>query len=236
MTGTPHLVLRQVTLTRGDRRALDGVSLALRERRVGLVGRNGSGKSSLLRLAHGLALPDEGIVETLGLATAQHRKELPQHVGFLFQSPDQQIIFPTVLEEIAFGFEERGLARREAARSAQACLDRFGRGAWGPRAVHELSAGEKQLVCLMAVLALEPGLILLDEPFASLDLTTRLAFAEELRRLPQPAVMASHDLEFLADFDRILWLDGGRLRRDGSPSEVLGAYKAEACRAGGRIS
>jgi biotin transport system ATP-binding protein len=236
VTTAPHLVLRQVTFIRGDQRALDDLTLSLSERRIGLVGRNGSGKSSLLRLAHGLALPDRGTVETLGLDTARHRKELPRHVGFLFQSPDQQIIFPTVIEEVAFGFEERGLSGKEAAQAAGAWLGRFGRGAWGSRAVHELSAGQKQLVCLISVLALEPKLILLDEPFASLDLTNRLAFADELRKLPQPVIMASHDLDFLADFDRVLWLEDGRIRADGPPSDVLPAYKEEAWRRGGQVS
>ena len=118
VAATPHLVLRQVSLTRGDQLALDDLSLSIEEKRVGIIGRNGSGKSSLLRLAHGLALPDRGSVETVGLDTARHRKELPARVGFLFQNPDQQIIFPTVLEEIAFGFEERGLSRKEATRKA----------------------------------------------------------------------------------------------------------------------
>ena len=140
MAATPHLVLRQVSLTRGDQLALDDLSLSIEEKRVGIIGRNGSGKSSLLRLAHGLALPDRGSVETVGLDTARHRKELPARVGFLFQNSDQQIIFPTVLEEIAFGFEERGLPRKEANRKAGEWLERFERGAWAPRAVHELSA------------------------------------------------------------------------------------------------
>ncbi|HEV2558611.1 MAG TPA: ABC transporter ATP-binding protein [Microvirga sp.] len=236
MPSTPHLVLQNVTLTRGARRALDGISLALAERRVGLIGRNGSGKSSLLRLAHGLALPDEGTVKTLGLDTAEHRKSLPRRVGFLFQSPDQQIIFPTVLEEVAFGFEERGLARKAAAQEAARWLDRFGRSAWADRPVHELSGGQKQLVCLISVLALEPDLVLLDEPFASLDLTNRLAFADELRRLAPPVVMASHDLDFLADFDRVLWLEAGRIRKDGPPSAVLPAYREAARDAGGEVT
>ena len=236
VAATPHLVLHQVSLTRGDQLALDGLSLSIEEKRVGIIGPNGSGKSSLLRLAHGLALPDRGSVETVGLDTARHRKELPARVGFLFQNPDQQIIFPTVLEEIAFGFEERGLSRKEASRKAGDWLDRFERGAWAPRAVHELSAGEKQLVCLIAVLALEPSLVLLDEPFASLDLTSRLAFADYLRRLRQPVVMASHDLDFLMDFDRILWLENGHLERDGPPAAVLPTYRAEAYRTGGRVT
>ncbi len=236
MSATPHLVLQNVTLIRGARRALEGVSLSLAERRVGLIGRNGSGKSSLLRLAHGLALPDEGTVRTLDLDTAEHRKSLPRRVGFLFQSPDQQIIFPTVLEEVAFGFEERGLSRKAASHEAAQWLDRFGRSAWAERPVHELSGGQKQFVCLISVLALEPDLVLLDEPFASLDLTNRLAFAEELRRLAPPVVMASHDLDFLADFDRVLWLEAGRIRQDGPPAAVLQAYREAARESGGEVT
>nr|WP_205790345.1 ABC transporter ATP-binding protein [Microvirga makkahensis] len=198
------------------------------ERRVGLIGSNGSGKSSLLRLVHGLAQPTGGTVTTVGLNTKTDRKKIPSRVGFLFQDPDRQIIFPTVGEEIAFGFEERGLTRQEAQREARSWLSRYGRSDWLERGVHELSEGQKQLVCLISVIALQPDLILLDEPFASLDLRTRLAFAKQLAALPQPLIMASHDLNFLARFDRILWLEGGRIRADGPPEDVLTAYDAAA--------
>ncbi|HEU6442023.1 MAG TPA: cobalt ABC transporter, partial [Microvirga sp.] len=86
----------------------------------------------------------------------------------------------------------------------------------------------KQLVCLISVIALQPSLILLDEPFASLDLRTRLAFARQLDALPQPLIMASHDLDFLAGFDRVLWLEEGRIQADGPPEKVLAAYDAAA--------
>ncbi|QRM32973.1 energy-coupling factor ABC transporter ATP-binding protein [Microvirga sp. VF16] len=224
----PHIIFDQVTYAHGEHVVFDGFSLALQEWRVGLIGANGSGKSSLLRLAHGLALPRAGTVATVGLHTTAQRKQIPSRVGFLFQSPDRQIIFPTVGEEIAFGFQERGDTRREAMRQALVWLDRFGRADWADRVVHELSEGQKQLVCLISVLALEPSLILLDEPFASLDLATRLAFADQLQALDQPIVMASHDLDFLVSFDRIVWLEQGRVRADGSPREVLDAYRAQA--------
>jgi biotin transport system ATP-binding protein len=165
---------------------------------------------------------------TAGLNTTKHRREIPSRVGFLFQNPDRQIIFPTVREEVAFGFQERGDTSREAMRHAVAWLSRFGKADWCERNVQDLSEGQKQLVCLISVLALEPRLILLDEPFASLDLRTRLAFAQQLLSLEQPVVMASHDLDFLALFDRILWLERGRVRADGPPVDVLAAYKAAA--------
>ncbi|QRM33135.1 energy-coupling factor ABC transporter ATP-binding protein [Microvirga sp. VF16] len=226
----PHIVFDHVTFAHGEKVVFDGFSLSLQERRVGLIGANGSGKSSLLRLAHGLALPTGGTVTTVGLNTATHRRQIPSRVGFLFQNPDRQIIFPTVGEEIAFGFRERGIPRREAMRQALVWLDRFGRAEWADRVVHELSEGQKQLVCLISVLALEPSLIVLDEPFASLDLATRLAFVDQLRALEQPIVMASHDLDFLAPFDRIVWLEHGRVRADGPPRDVLEAYTAGAHR------
>lgn len=230
MLPSPHVRFDQVTFLRGEQAVFRNFSLSLSERRIGLIGPNGSGKSSLLRLVHGLARPTSGRVTTLGMDTVRDRKAIPSRVGFLFQNPDRQIIFPTVGEEIAFGFEERGRTRREAMRDAMEYLSRFDRSGWFERSVHDLSEGQKHLVCLISVLALGPKLILLDEPFASLDLHNRLAFAARLQALPQAIVMASHDLEFLETFDRILWLEGGELQADGPPSEVLPAYRAEARR------
>lgn len=228
MSHRPYAMFDQMSLRHGAEVVFSRFSLSLQERRVGLIGRNGSGKSSLLRLTHGLSLPTDGTVMTVGLNTSTQRREIPSRVGFLFQNPDRQIIFPTVGEEVAFGFQERGDTKREATRRALAWLARFGKADWYERNVHDLSDGQKQLVCLIAVLALEPRLILLDEPFSSLDLHTRLAFAQLLLALEQPVVMASHDLDFLTPFDRILWLERGQIWADGPPAEVLEAYKAEA--------
>jgi biotin transport system ATP-binding protein len=232
MSRSPTLVFDSVRLQRGERLVFDGLSLVIAEPRVALVGANGSGKSTLLRLAHGLALPDAGRVTTLGLDTARDRRLIPGRVGFLFQSPDRQILFPTVGEEVAFGFEDEATPRREALRLAAACLRRHGRGDWLERGVDTLSEGEKQLACLIAVTAREPGLLLLDEPFASLDLAARAAFSRRLARLGIPLVMASHDLNLVADFDRAVWLDDGAVRADGPPGEILPAFRAEMRRRG----
>ncbi|QPC44712.1 ABC transporter ATP-binding protein [Kaustia mangrovi] len=224
--------LEAVSLDRGGRTVFDDLSLDLPEPRIGLVGDNGSGKSTLLRLMNGLLLPDRGRVLVHGRETARHRKDLPSIAGFIFQNPDHQIIFPTVVEEIAFGLRHRGFARREAEQRATALLEETGRGDWADRPVHELSQGEKQLVCILSVLAMEPRVILLDEPFSSLDLVTREAMARRVRRLDQQVVMASHELDMIADFDRVVWLERGRVRADGTPGEVLAAYRRHAREAG----
>jgi len=204
------------------------LSLHLPERRIGLIGDNGSGKSTLLRLANGLLVPERGDVIVNGRRATQARGELHADVGFVFQNPDHQIIFPTVGEEIAFGLIERGETTARARRAVEYLLSRHGCGGWIDRAIHELSEGQKQLVCILAILATEPTILLLDEPFSSLDLPTRLSLSARLARLPQQILMASHDLDLLLDFDRVLWLEDGRVRADGAPSQVLAEYRAHA--------
>lgn len=217
-----------VHLCRGGRRIFHDLSLDLQERRIGLVGDNGSGKSTLLRLANGLLLPEQGEVIVNGRRTSRARGELCSDVGFVFQNPDHQIIFPTVGEEIAFGLIERGETAAEARRGAEDLLARHGCAGWIDRAIHDLSEGQKQLVCILAILVTEPTIMLLDEPFSSLDLPTRLSLSARLARLPQKIVMASHDLDLLRDFDRVIWLENGQVRADGPPSQVLPDYRAHA--------
>jgi biotin transport system ATP-binding protein len=223
-----HLTFRTVGLERGSRAVFDGFSLELREQRIGLVGNNGSGKSSLLRLAAGLLMPDSGEVLAWTLETRANRRDLARHIGFLFQNPEHQILFPTVEEEIAFGLIEGGMAVRDANARARTLLAEHGCAGWEGRATHALSDGQKQLVCLLAVIAPNPSILLLDEPFSSLDLPTRLDIQRRLHALPQRLVMASHDLDLLAGFDRLIWLDAGRVRMDGVPDAVLAAYRSAA--------
>ncbi len=225
---TVGLAFAGVHLSRDGRRIFDDLSLDLRERRIGLVGDNGSGKSTLLRLANGLLLPERGDVIVNGRRTTQARGELHAEVGFVFQNPDHQIIFPTVGEEIAFGLIERGETAAQASRAAEDLLARHGCAGWIDRAIHELSEGQKQLVCILAILATDPAILLLDEPFSSLDLPTRLSLSGRLARLPQQILMASHDLDLLFDFDRVIWLENGEVRADGAPSQVLPEYRAHA--------
>ncbi len=220
-----------VEVRRANRQLLSIPALRFDAQRIGVIGDNGSGKSTMLRLINGLLLPSSGRVVVAGRETARHRKELPAHVGFVFQNPDHQLIFPTVSEEIAFGLTERGMPARQARQQALALLEQHGCTGWADRNVNELSGGQKQLVCILAVLATEPSILLMDEPFSSLDLPTRLTLSRKIMSLPQQIVMASHDLELLARFDRVIWLDAGRVREDGAPADVLPAYRAHAAMA-----
>lgn len=224
------ITFEALEVRRGERQVLDIPQLRFAERRIGLIGDNGSGKSTLLRLINGLLLPTSGRVTVRGLDTARHRKSLPAEVGFVFQNPDHQLIFPTVGEEIAFGLTERGLSSAEARTQVGEILARHRCADWADRAVHTLSGGQRQLVCILAVTAPAPPILLLDEPFSSLDLPTRLTLSRYLAGLPQQIVMASHDFDLLEDFDRIVWLEHGAVRADGRPDEVIPAYAAHARR------
>jgi biotin transport system ATP-binding protein len=226
------LVFDRVCLPRGGSRIFDDLSLDLRERRIGLVGDNGSGKSTLLRLANGLLQPERGEVIVNGRRTTQAGRGLHLDVGFVFQNPDHQIIFPTVGEEVAFGLIEGGQTTAQAREAAGDLLASHGCAGWIDRAIYDLSEGQKQLVCILAILATEPKIVLLDEPFSSLDLPTRLSLSARLARLPQQIVMASHDLDLLHDFDRVIWLEKGQVRADGTPSQVVPDYRAHAATRG----
>ena len=215
-----------VSVRLGGRTVLDALRLDLGEHRIGIVGRNGSGKSTLARCLAGLIRPDAGRVTIDGADIARDRRAALRLVGILFQNPDHQIIFPTVEEELAFGLTQLGRSRAEAQAEARAMLDRFGRADWASRAVAELSQGQRHLVCLMAVLAMRPRVILFDEPFTGLDLPTTRALNRMVAGLGETVIQITHDPAALAGYDRVIWLDEGRVRADGPAAPTLAAYLA----------
>lgn len=222
---SPHSIrLEAVTLVRGSQRVFEGLTLDLQEMRIGLVGDNGAGKSSLFRLISGLDQPQEGRVVVHGCDTQADRRRLSKHVGLMFQNPDDQIIFPTVAEELAFSLTARGETRQAARQQARDFLAQRGLEAWAGRAVSELSQGQRQQVCLLALQISEPATLLLDEPFASLDLLSQARLAAQLEASDHQILVSTHLLEHVYDFERVLWLDQGRVRGDGPGREVCEAY------------
>jgi biotin transport system ATP-binding protein len=226
------IVLAGVSVRLAGRAVLDGLSLHLTEARIGVLGRNGSGKTTLLRLIAGLIKADAGRVRVDGADPFTDRKAALRTLGILFQNPDHQILFPTVEEELAFGLVQQGLPRPEAMARVQAALAADGRSHWARLPVSTLSQGQRQFLCLVAVLLMAPRTILLDEPLSGLDLPTQARLTRRLAGLPHRVVTITHDPTALAEADRVIWLDAGRIAADGRPDEVIPAFLAEMKRIG----
>lgn len=226
--------LTDVSYVVDGRPILREISIETSAHRLGIVGRNGSGKSTLARLLAGLIAPSAGAVSLAGIDPARDRRMALRRVGILFQNPDHQIIFPTVLEEICFGLRQLGHGKAEAERQATAVLADFGKAHWAEAHVSTLSQGQKHLLCLMAIVAMRPDFVVLDEPFAGLDIPIRSQLNRYLARYQGSLVHISHDPEDLRGYDEILWLDRGRIAERGTPDRVLPAYLAEMTRQGAR--
>jgi len=195
---------------------LRGASLALRPgRRIGLLGHNGSGKSTLLHLLMGLLRPQAGRVLHRGVPLAREADfgPLRREVGFLFQNSDDQLFCPTVLEDVAFGPLNHGASPAEARGVAEATLERLGFAGFGGRVTHRLSGGEKKMIALAAVLAMQPQALLLDEPTNDLDPRTRDRLIAILAAHSPTHLIISHDWDFLAQTcDSFLSVQDGSVR------------------------
>jgi biotin transport system ATP-binding protein len=217
--------LEQVTHRYGDRVVLADIDICLGERRVGVVGANGSGKSTFARLLNGLVVPTQGRVEVDGLDTRKDGREVRRRVGFVFTDPDAQVVMPTVAEDVAFGLRRRGLGRDEIAERVEAALEQYGLGEYAHHPAHLLSGGQLQLLALAGVLVTEPTTLVCDEPTTLLDLRNARMVTELLRQLPQQVVLVTHHLDLLAGFERVLVLHEGRLVADTDADEAVAAYE-----------
>ncbi|MBB3608541.1 ABC transporter ATP-binding protein [Rhizobium sp. BK602] len=209
----------------GARTALFPLSLTLGERRIGVIGLNGSGKTTFARLINGLAKPTTGRVTVEGLDTVEDAKSVLGKVGYIFQSPQNQIILPIVRDDIAFGLKARGHGKAEIDQAVDAILGRFGVPHLAARRAHELSGGELQLAALCSVLVTGPELLILDEPTNQLDLKNRALVQKTIAGLPENVIVISHDLPLIEDFDRVLLFHQGRLAADAPPAEAIARYR-----------
>ena len=212
----------------GARLVLDRVDVRLAEQRVGVIGANGSGKSTFARLVNGLVLPSDGRVVVDGLDTRKDGRGVRRKVGFCFTDPDAQIVMPTVAEDVAFGLRRRGLDRREVERRVEAALAAHGLAEHRDHPAHLLSGGQKQLLALAAVLVTEPEVLVMDEPTTLLDLANARRVAQLVAGLPQQVVLVTHHLDLVAEFDRVLVFDGGQVVFDGPPHAAVAHYRALA--------
>jgi len=220
MSEDPLLALRQVRYVYplAQLPVLDGVDFSLAAgERVGLFGPNGCGKTTLLSVMMGLlpATGGEVLYQGRPARTEADFFELRSGVGFLLQHADDQILFPTVLDDVAFGPLNLGLKPADAAREAREALAFVGLPGFEDRLTHRLSGGEKKLVTLAGVLAMHPKALLLDEPTASLDPDTRHRLVHVLEQLDAAVLTVSHDWDFLNLVSNAFYtIENGRLVRE----------------------
>lgn len=223
----PLIRLDQITFAYPDRPpVLRGCSLELHPgEKIGLTGGNGSGKTTILSLIVGLILPQQGSIEILGKPRRRPHDfdEVLGRVGLLFQNSDDQLFCPTVAEDVAFGPFNQGKSREEVRRLVAETLEHLGLAGMENRITYRLSGGEKRMVALATVLAMQPEVLLLDEPTVGLDEQAARRVREMIARLPQAMIIVSHDRELVDEVaERHLVMDDG---------QVIARYQPEGDRA-----
>ncbi|MDN4479374.1 energy-coupling factor ABC transporter ATP-binding protein [Demequina muriae] len=204
---------------------LEPTSLTLTERHISIVGANGGGKSTLVRLINGLVLPSEGSVEVEGLDVAKHGPRVRRMVGFLFTDPSAQLIMPTAIEDVMLSLRRTIKNKHERTAAALAALEEFGLGDRADVSVSALSGGQRQLLAMAGVLAVTPRVLVADEPTTLLDLRWRAHIGSLLRSLPVQLIEVTHDLDSAARAERTLVIDEGAVAFDGSPVEAVAYYR-----------
>ncbi len=221
-TTAPVIELEGITFAYpGGRTVLQGLDFVLRPgERAGIIAPNGSGKTTLFHVIMGLVKPSAGRIRVMGREVREEKdfSAVRRRVGLLFQDSDDQLFSPTVLEDVAFGPLNLGKPRREAAAIARRTLEFLGLKGFEDRITFKLSGGEKRLVSLATVLAMEPEVLLLDEPVNGLDVDTRARLIEILIGLNLPYVLISHEIDFLTATTRSVYtLREGRIVLDPEP-------------------
>ncbi|PVE49730.1 energy-coupling factor ABC transporter ATP-binding protein [Rhizobium rhizogenes] len=216
---------QNASVTFEGRTALAPLDLSLSERRIGVIGLNGSGKTTFARLINGLTKPSTGRVVVNGLDTIKDADAVLKQVGFVFQNPQNQIILPIIRDDIAFGLKNRGVGKIAVDAAVAATLQRFGIAHLSDRRAHELSGGELQLAALAALSITGPNILILDEPTNQLDLKNRAVVERTILGLEQDVVVITHDLPLLQTFDRVLLFHQATLVLDGDPEAVIARYR-----------
>lgn len=222
---TPALAVEDLAFTYPDGRpALEGMSFTVeRGARVAVLGPNGAGKTTLVLHLNGVLRPSRGRVLVGGLELAPDTlAEVRRRVGLVFQDPDDQLFMPTVREDVAFGPANLGLRGAELDARVAAALDAVGMADQADRPPHHLSFGQRRRVAVATVLAMDPEILVCDEPTSNLDPASRRELADILRRLPHTVLLVTHDLPYALELcPRSLVMNEGRIVADGATADLL---------------
>ena len=207
---------------------LKGVSLEINKGEfVAVLGHNGSGKSTLAKHLNVILVPTAGSVTVDGLDTSDEKNlfEIRRRVGMVFQNPDNQMVANIVEEDVAFAPENLGVPREEIRRRVDNALAAVNMSRFAKHAPHMLSGGQKQRIAIAGVLAMEPDIIVLDEPTAMLDTIGRREIIETVKKLNREknmtVILITHYMEEAVEADRVVVIDSGVLEFDGTPSEIF---------------
>jgi cobalt/nickel transport system ATP-binding protein len=223
---TPVLDVRGLAFAYPDgHQALFGVDLHVHQgERVALLGPNGAGKTTLVHHLNGILLAGAGSVAVSGLpVTKPNLLEIRRRVGVVFQDPDDQLFMPTVRDDVAFGPANLGLRGPELEARVVRALDQVGMAEFADRPPHHLSFGQRRRVAVATVLAMEPEILVMDEPSSNLDPASRRELADIVRSLDVTVLMVTHDLLYAVELcERSVILSDGVIVADGPTRDVLG--------------
>ena len=214
---------RNVSFAYGKTPVVEDLSFTIKKgETVGLIGANGAGKSTIMKLMLGL-LSGTGEILVDGLAVNKgNLSQIRRKIGFVLQDSDNQMFMPTVYEDMIFGPRNYGLSKEEADRKVDAVLEQLGLQALKHRHNHKISGGEKRMAAIATILAMEPEMILMDEPSTALDPVNRRTVINTINRLPQTKLIASHDLDMILDTcQRVVLLSHGSIVADGDAEAIL---------------
>ncbi len=214
---------RNVSFSYGEAPVVENLSFSIRKgENVGLIGANGAGKSTIMKLMLGL-ITGSGEIKVDGLPmNKENLGEIRKKIGFVLQDSDNQMFMPTVYEDMIFGPRNYGLSKEETDRRVDAVLAQLGLQDLKHRHNHKISGGEKRMAAIATILAMEPEMILMDEPSTALDPVNRRTVINTINRLPQTKLIASHDLDMILDTcQRVILLSHGTIVADGDAETIL---------------
>ncbi len=214
---------RNVSFSYGEAPVVENLSFSIRKgENVGLIGANGAGKSTIMKLMLGL-ITGSGEIKVDGLPmNKENLGEIRKKIGFVLQDSDNQMFMPTVYEDMIFGPRNYGLSKEETDRRVDAVLAQLGLQSLKHRHNHKISGGEKRMAAIATILAMEPEMILMDEPSTALDPVNRRTVINTINRLPQTKLIASHDLDMILDTcQRVILLSHGTIVADGDAETIL---------------
>jgi cobalt/nickel transport system ATP-binding protein len=221
----PALEIRELAFAYPDATpALRGIDLLVRPgERVAVLGPNGAGKTTLVLHLNGILRPQQGWIRVGGLPVeGEHLREIRRRVGLVFQDPDDQLFMPTVEDDVAFGPRNLGVEGEELERRVESALAAVGMLDHRDRPPHHLSFGQRRRVAIATVLAMDPEVLVLDEPSSNLDPAGRRELAEVLRPLDVTILMVTHDLPYALELcPRAVVMNEGRIVADGPTRELL---------------